>query len=891
MRLRDLKMKTIILFIIAITVIIGISVLCTLSVRKSRAMIEENVNNNMNTYLNAQATTIENFVKQSEETLLLFSKADIVREFVKNPDDEELFQKAQAYTVEYYNTLDRWEGLYIANPNTQVLAYNVVPVIGKILRPQPERVQELHEGMRNAKSGVYDAGIIVSPGTGELCLSMYSPIYDEDGVTLLGYVGGGVFNTVLEDKLREINVSGIENSNFYMINTDTNITYIATDDYSSEQIAQKITDSMLKQVATKVTTGEANGSFECKNSKKVLMTVGYNSNTERNWTVILSAPKDEIYAAVNSNTTVLILISIVSCILILTLSAITIIILTKPLTNVAEAITELGKFNLEENETVIERMDDRNEVGIISHEIETLRSAMSEIISTLQNCSDNMDKAAATIDYNSNSLVEFNINNTATTEEFAAGIVSTREVILQVNMNVQKLNEMIKSSEIAANEGAKLSNIIIESASEMDSSASKAYKTSQKKIQNNIETVSEVTSKLQQISEINSLIDDILSISSQTKLLSLNAAIEAARAGEQGRGFSVVATEIGSLAANTASTAQKIQKICKITNDSIKNAIDCFNAINDYLETDVMSCFEDFSFKARDNNYTITELKNNIDALKEMIQQFSSFSNELTVQMNTIDASSQQNRIGIDDIVDKTVQTGHVAEGIASAAESNKQAAKMISNIIERFSFNETGNSFNEYDAAEPDYPKDATESIEADYSADTTNAPVTVGELTYTAEEETDLNSTAVNASWEDTEFTVNEVAEEIYEQATEMTQESSPDAPEGIKESTDEEAATALTENVTEAATALTENVTEAVTGLTENVTEAATESIEEAKATATELTEQVTEAETGAFEEAPVNSAPEIETAVAKLSEETAETASVEKTNKRSKKHRKK
>jgi len=760
MRLRDFKMKTIILSIIAISVIIGISVLCTLSVRKSRAMIEENVNNNMNTYLNAQATTIENFVRQSEETLLLFSKADIVREFIKNPDSEELFEKAQAYTVEYYNTLDRWEGLYIAAPTTKVLAYNVVPVIGKILRPQPERVQELHECMRAAKSGVYDAGIIVSPGTGELCLSMYSPIYDEDGTTLLGYVGGGVFNTVLEDKLREINVSGITNSNFYMINTDTNITYIATDDYSSEQIAQKITDSMLKQVATNVTTGSPDGSFECKDSKKTLMTVGYKSNTERNWTVILSAPKDEIYATVDSNTKVLILISIISCVLILALACITIIILTKPLTKVAEAITELGKFNLEENETVISRMDDRNEIGIISHEIETLRNAMSDIITTLQSCSDNMDKSAESIDYDSNSLVEFNINNTATTEEFAAGIVSTREIIMQVNSNVQQLNEMIKSSEIAVSEGSKLSNAIMTTANEMDSSASKSFKTSQKKYQHNVETITEVTSKLQQISEINSLIDDILSISSQTKLLSLNAAIEAARAGEQGRGFSVVATEIGSLAANTASTAQKIQKLCKVTNDSIKNAIDCFNTINAYLEGDVIPGFEDFSYKARENNAIIKELKNNIESLEDMIQHFSKFASDLTVQMNAIDASSQQNSIGIDDIIDKTVQTGRVAEDIASAAETNKNAVKMISSIIERFSFKDgseddltapdTLGVIEEAEAAESsDIPADAAATENFEFSADTESPESS----DFTAEPEA-VESSDIPAETEDAEI-----------------------------------------------------------------------------------------------------------------------------------------
>ena len=76
---------------------------------------------------------------------------------------------------------------------------------------------------------------------------------------------------------------------------------------------------------------------------------------------------------------------------------------------------------------------------------------------------------------------------------------------------------------------------------------------------------------------ISRVADMIYSISSQTKLLSLNASIEAARAGEHGKGFSVVAQEIGELAQQTT---KAVEQTGKLLGESVSRVEECQKVVN-----------------------------------------------------------------------------------------------------------------------------------------------------------------------------------------------------------------------------------------------------------------------------------------------------------------------
>ncbi len=73
---------------------------------------------------------------------------------------------------------------------------------------------------------------------------------------------------------------------------------------------------------------------------------------------------------------------------------------------------------------------------------------------------------------------------------------------------------------------------------------------------------------------IGDVVDLIRSIAEQTNLLALNATIEAARAGEAGRGFAVVASEVKTLATQTAKATEEISKQISHVQVSTAEAVD-----------------------------------------------------------------------------------------------------------------------------------------------------------------------------------------------------------------------------------------------------------------------------------------------------------------------------
>lgn len=208
-------------------------------------------------------------------------------------------------------------------------------------------------------------------------------------------------------------------------------------------------------------------------------------------------------------------------------------------------------------------------------------------------------------------------------------------------------------------------------ANEMEEAAQTNTEVIQKKASDILEVLEEAIENSKSVDQVNKLTKDILSISSSTNLIALNASMEAMRAGEAGKGFAVVASEIQSLASSCSETAGHIQEVNQIVTNAVHNLSKHSQDLADYLSETILAEFQEFVRSGK-------QYKEDADYVKEMIDAFNSRTDRLRNSMIEI-ADSMEG-------ITKAIDDG--ASGITGVADSTKSLVGDMADITGRMDTN-----------------------------------------------------------------------------------------------------------------------------------------------------------------------------------------------------------
>ncbi len=662
--LSNRKLATRISIITTIITFLGMLLLWFIVSDRVSTMVEKDITNQMIDVVESRASIINDYVTSAEEYMVAFALSSEVRNLLADPKNSAAVQKGQQYTEDFAEIKGIFEGLYIATPSTHILTHTSKDAIGMTTRTG-DSLEEFTKTILS-KQQLTNLGIMKSPGTGSMILSMYYPIF-EDG-KCIGYVGSGVYASRLMDSLLDLKIEGLPNSEYVFINAE-NGAYLYNQDETllNTQTTDSGYQEILRRVKTKNDTQADTYFYQDENGADQL--VVYKYLKDRNWIFMVRDNASEVYKDVETiRTMVAVICAMVGAFIVF----ITLLILYREgreLMIMEKAIRRLGNLELSADKELKPFYNRQDEIGMIAqtihHVCECLRKTIEDIgrilgemaagnisvdvevneeyyigdfqvlSQSLKLIRTHLTEVMRNIIHIANQVNEDANQVSAGAAELSQGTIQQKDSINKLVANVTDITTQIQNSTVRCSNASGLVDRATEYSSEADIK---------------MEQLIIATKNIDQSSaKIVSIIKTIEDIAFQTNILALNASVEAARAGEAGKGFSVVSEEVRNLAAKSSEAVnstnaligRSIQDV-KTGTESTNHAQSAMRIIGECIQS-IKEHMDEISMASIQQSEMITSIENRIKEVSKVTQanstaaeQSASISQELSNHARTL---------------------------------------------------------------------------------------------------------------------------------------------------------------------------------------------------------------------------------------------------------------
>lgn len=327
----------------------------------------------------------------------------------------------------------------------------------------------------------------------------------------------------------------------------------------------------------------------------------------------------------------------------------------------------------------------KDEVGQMAQGINNFMTQLQSIMRDLKTESANMEKSAEII---TTQIVESNegaSNVSAATEQMAASMEEISATLGQLSTGSTNVLGEIQSMENSVQNGVGLVQDIKDRATQMHHKTIQGKEKTSRTILQIRETLQSALEESRSVQKINEMTQEILNITSQTNLLSLNASIEAARAGEAGRGFAVVADEIRDLADSSAEAAGNIQTISAMVTDAVEKLARNAEEMLQFVDEEVMKDYDGFVEIVEQYKQDADSVDVILNGVAANTTDISQTIDDMNNGINDISTAVEENAKGITNVADSAVSLVEAMSEIQKETERNQQISQKLNNEVNRF--------------------------------------------------------------------------------------------------------------------------------------------------------------------------------------------------------------
>jgi len=379
-------------------------------------------------------------------------------------------------------------------------------------------------------------------------------------------------------------------------------------------------------------------------------------------------------------------------VLIVTLSGIFIFALFTTLL-IGRICRSLNKVNQTVCELVNNEGDLTKKIEVHSgDELEVIANHMNELLEYIRSIMNTIAQNSSKLKESSNNVIEQIVVANASATDVSAMSEEISASMEETTASVEEIEESISFMAVTASEilematrGSELAIEISNRAEALSKEASLENENAEKMSAEIAEVLNKKIEESKSIEKIRELTEEIIGISAQTNLLSLNASIEAARAGEFGRGFAVVAEEISKLATSSAKVAGAIKE----ANESVIKAVnDLAKESGKMLEFNKATSMKGFHQLIETSDlYKIDSVKINeiMNIFVDQSKFIDSEVKEIDENIKAVAIAAEESAKGISEVADMTNKLTLSIEEINTEADETTKISKSLHDEVEKF--------------------------------------------------------------------------------------------------------------------------------------------------------------------------------------------------------------